>query len=211
MDTKKKKNLKKYDKKKNKTVKNGGSFLYTTHEVEIYYPRKFLGKLLPSAYASKSEADAPSIEWSEIFNIPEFRFKKNGNYIIFGDIYDLSNNKKNVFIQQRIQRFLLPNINHTIKSIDVNKLNEFYKNIKEKTTKATTKLVFKIYSLGNYKHKLTLQQVESYFKISSSSNQRRSLFGFMNKDKSSTKKPIQITKDLVLQHIYTYYLRIKIK
>ncbi len=173
----KKTTKKKICNKYKKTLKKGGAFFFTSHDVEIFYPRKFLGKLLPSKYATKSEADAASIEWTEIFNIPEIRLKKNGNYIILGEIYDLSNNKKTIFIQQRIQRFLLPNINHTIKTIDINKLNEFYKSVKDKTPKATTKIVFKIYSLGNYKHKLTLQQVESYLKTSSSTGQIRSIYG----------------------------------
>lgn len=193
-------------KKLKKTIK-GGAFFYTTHDVEIFYPRKFLGKLLPSKYATKDEASAPTIEWSEIFNIPEIRFKNNGNYLILGDIYDLSNNKKTIFIQQRIQRFLLSNINHTIKPIEINKLNEFYKSVKDKTPKATTKLVLKIYSLGNYKHKLSLQQVESYLK-SISDNRRRGIF---NTNRTSSKKLLEITKDLTLQLVHTYYFRVKIK
>lgn len=194
--------------KSKKTIKNGGAFFYTTHDVEIFYPRKFLGKLLPSKYATKDEASAPTIEWPEIFNIPEIRFKTNGNYLIVGDIYDLTNNKKTVFIQQRIQMFFLPNINHTIKPIEINKLNEFYKSVKDKTPKATTKIAYKIYSLGKYKHKLTLQQAESYLRTSISTNHRRSIFGI---NKTSTKQPVEITKDLTLQLVHTYYFRLKIK
>ena len=201
----KKTNIK--SKKLNKTMK-GGSFLYTTHDVEIFYPRTFLGKLLPSSYASKSETEAPSISWNQIFNIPTIRFKNNGNYIIVANIYDLSNNSKNVFIQQRIQGLLLSK-DHTIRPINVNELNQLYTNIKQKTVKATTKLVFKIYNLGNYKHKLTYDQYKLYSQQSSSSS-TKNIFS-LYRNKSSLKKQVQVTKDLVFQHIHTYYFRVKIK
>lgn len=197
----------KFNKKLNKTIK-GGSFLLTTHEVEIFYPRSYLGKLLPSKYASKSEADAPSIEWSQIFNIPKIRFKKNGNYIIVANVYDLSNNIKNVFIQQRIEGILL-STDHTIKPININDLNVFYKNIKEKTTTATTKIVFKIYNLGKYKHKLSYDQYKLYSQQSSNSRSRN-IYGLF-RNKSNSKKQIHITKNLVFQNLYTYYFRLKIK
>lgn len=177
-------------KKKNKTLK-GGSFISTSRDFEIFYPRKSLGKLLPSRYATTNIQDAPTIEWDEIFEIPNIRFKYNKNYLIYAYLKGGDKVERNIFIIQKIKKTLFTNIN-IIKNIDKNDIDIIAKSIT--FTEVKLPLIFKIYDLKDYNKKISYNDL-----IVEKSTYSSYYFNNYNKN---NKKKIKITKDKLNDEYY---------